>query len=86
MTMQVSINDLANQPHHEGQVVLQAERSDFEVKIKYDQGTYWVFGFVRQPGGGEYTRLAAPRSLVSDTTELARKLWREGKDFDTVCG
>jgi hypothetical protein len=84
--MEVSINDLANLPHHDGQVVLQAERHDFEVKIKYDQGTYWVYGFVLRLGTSGYTRLAAPRSNVADATDLARRLWREGKDFDTVCG
>jgi hypothetical protein len=56
--MEVSINELANLPHHEGQVVLHAERRDFEVKIKYDQATYWVYGFVLLPAGGGYTRRA----------------------------
>ena len=72
------VNELANLPHRDGQIVLHAKRDDFEVQIKYEQGTYWVYGFVRQPGGGEYTRLAAPRSMVSEAAELARKLWREG--------
>jgi hypothetical protein len=82
---EVIINDLANLPHHDGQLVLTAEREDFAVEIKYHQATYGVYGFVRQQGAGGYTRLAAPRSTVADGTELARRRWRDGKDFDTIC-
>jgi hypothetical protein len=84
--MEVSVNELANLPHHEGQVVLQVERDDFEVKIKCEQGTYWIYGSVKEPSGGGWTRLAAPRETVTDATKLARRLWREGKDFNVWVG
>ena len=32
MTTNVTVNDLANLPHHDGQMVLHAKRDDFEVE------------------------------------------------------
>ncbi|HEY1603540.1 MAG TPA: hypothetical protein VGG64_28325 [Pirellulales bacterium] len=81
---EVIINEMTNLPHHEGQLVLEAERDDFGVKIKCEQGTYWIYGLVKEPSGGGWTRLAAPLATVTDVTELARRLWRDGKDFNTV--
>jgi hypothetical protein len=40
--MTVQINELANLPHRDGQLVLQAQREDLEVKIMCEQGTYWI--------------------------------------------
>ena len=59
MTANVTINELANLPHHEGQVVLHVLREEVEVRRRRDN--YVVYGFVRQPSGGVYTRLAAAR-------------------------
>jgi hypothetical protein len=84
--MEVSLNELANLPHHDGQKVLEVKREDFAVEIRYVSGTYRVYGFVRLPGGGEYTRLAAERKTVREARELALRAWREGRDFDTVIG
>jgi len=84
--MEVIINDLANVPHRDGQKLLDVRRDDFAVEIHYVRGVYRVYAFVRLPGGGEYTRLAAERSTVREARELALRAWREGRDFDAVIG
>ena len=38
------INELANLPHCEGQIVLSALRHDFGVTVKYDRGRYYIWG------------------------------------------
>jgi hypothetical protein len=84
--MRVLINDLANVPHNDGQIVLDVRRDDFAVKVEHDRDCYRVYGFVRLQGGGEYTRLAAERPTVQAARDLARRVWREGRNFDTVYG
>ena len=87
---QVQINELANLPHHDGQIVLRAARNDFEVEIKYDGrcdgGRYWVYAYVLRGGLPQYTRLAANRPTVRSARDLAARAWREGKDFDLIIG
>jgi len=82
--VQVLLNDLSNLPHHDGQKLLDVRRDDFAVEVHYSSGAYRVYGFVRLPGGGEYTRLAAERKTVRQARELALRAWREGRDFDAV--
>ena len=84
--MQVTINDLVNLPHHDGQVVLQAERDDFKVDVRCGQDVYYVFGIIREAAGGKWTRLAAPCSTVEEATALARRLRRARMDFNTILG
>ncbi len=84
MTTAVLINELANLPHHDGQLVLQARREDFDVEIRCQAGTYYVYAFVTQPNGGRWTRLAAPRSTPHAARDLAVRAWVEGRDFDTA--
>jgi hypothetical protein len=84
--MPVLINDLLNIPHHEGQTVLHALRDDFEVRVEYERATYYVYGFVRKNGRPHFTQLAAPRRTVRQARELARRVWQEGRNFDTTIG
>jgi hypothetical protein len=85
-SMPVLVNVLENLPHTDGQKVRDVQREDFAVEIAFSSGAYCVYGFVRLPGGGEYTRLAAERKTVAEARELAARLWREGRDFDPIIG
>ena len=77
--MQVIINDLANLPHRDGQVVLKAERDDFEVEVRCRLDGYHVYGIAREPEGGKWTRLACPRSTPQQARDLAEELLRAAK-------
>ena len=68
----VLVNELKKLPHYEGQLVLHAIAPDREIKIKVQQGRYWVHCGVTS-GTVEWTRLMAGR----DTIEAARgtALW-----------
>ncbi|HEY4312286.1 MAG TPA: hypothetical protein VGN12_22750 [Pirellulales bacterium] len=88
--MTVLINNLANLPHHDGQIVLRAKREDFEVVVKHNARhggeKYWVFGAVIEPGGGTWTNLAAERRTVQEARGLAARLWAEGEKFNVAVG
>jgi hypothetical protein len=75
VTGNVIINELANLPHHDGQIVLHAVRDDFEVQIRYEawqrDGCYWVHAYVRRDAQRQYTRLAAERSNVQQARDLS---------------
>jgi hypothetical protein len=80
------INELARLPHHEGQLVLHAKRDDFEVEIRRQDHSYYVYAFVCRDGNPIYLRLAAGRSTAVAAHELANKAWDAGKDFDAKLG
>lgn len=80
----VSTNELANLPHHDGQVVLDVMRDDFTVQVKYERGLYQVWGAICRGGLPQYTRLATARKSAKDARDLAASLWREGEQFNTI--
>jgi hypothetical protein len=90
MTSDVTINELTNLPHFDGQTVLHAVREDFEIEVRYDGrcdgGRYWIYAFAIQPKGGVWTRLAAERRTPQQARDLAARAWTEGRDFDTSIG
>jgi hypothetical protein len=85
--MEVLINEMANIPHHDGQIVLHAKREDIEVKISFSRGQYWVCGSVFKNGGkASYTNLMASRKTVREARNLAHELWRDGTMFNVTIG
>jgi len=86
MSGKVLTNELANLPHHDGQLVLEARRDDVVVKITCGLGVYHIVQTIESPCQGSFTRLAAERPTLEAAVELARQAYREGADFDTVEG
>jgi hypothetical protein len=86
MTANVIINELANLPHVDGQVVLKARRDDFQVEVICRTNGYLVYGTVIQPNGGTWSNLAAERRTVHQARDLAARLWAEGKNFNVSIG
>jgi hypothetical protein len=84
--MPIIVNDLDNLPHRAGQRVLVAERDDYAVQIIRWNDGYVVVGTVRQPGGSGWSNVSAERRTVQEARELARRVWREGRNFNVVIG
>ncbi|HEY1602113.1 MAG TPA: hypothetical protein VGG64_21100 [Pirellulales bacterium] len=84
--MAVQVNELGNLPHHDGQLVLKAEREDFEVQIIRHSEGYTVYGIVHADDHATLVNLAAERATPEAARDLARRLWREGKDFNVWVG
>ena len=78
------INELANLPHCEGQIVLSALRHDFGVTVKYDRGRYYIWGYSIEPSGAQWTNLAADRATPQQARDLAARLWRAGREFNVI--
>ena len=84
--MGVIINELANEPHHEGQIVLHCKRETFELKVLRSGSSYWVHGEPKRPGGASWTTLMAERKTMRAARELARRVWAEGENFNVRIG
>ncbi len=84
--MNVKVNLLNLLPHHDGQCVLQVHGPDREVEIRYSRGRYFVYLFIIEPGGAQWTRLAAEEPTPKAARDLAAEAWRDGANFRTRIG